>query len=41
LADKVSAWFVPAVILIALLAFVAWSLIGPEPAFNHALLAVV
>ncbi|HEX2237488.1 MAG TPA: copper-translocating P-type ATPase, partial [Gammaproteobacteria bacterium] len=41
LADKVSAWFVPAVILIALLAFVAWSLIGPEPAFKFALLAAV
>ena len=41
LADKVSAWFVPGVILVALLAFAAWALIGPEPAMSHALVNAV
>ncbi len=41
LADTVSGWFVPAVILIAALAFVAWSLLGPEPRMAHGLLAAV
>jgi Cu+-exporting ATPase len=41
LADKVSAWFVPAVLLTALLAFVVWAGMGPAPAFNFALLAAV
>jgi Cu+-exporting ATPase len=41
LADRVAAWFVPAVILTAALAFLAWLLLGPEPAFAHALVAAV
>jgi Cu+-exporting ATPase len=41
LADQVSAWFVPAVILIAIAAFAAWSLWGPEPRFAHGLVAAV
>jgi Cu+-exporting ATPase len=41
LADKVSAWFVPAVIFVALLAFAIWSLIGPEPAMVFGLVAAV
>jgi Cu+-exporting ATPase len=41
LADVVSAWFVPAVILIALLAFTAWLLFGPAPAFSYAVIAAV
>ncbi len=41
LADVVSSWFVPAVILIALLAFAAWSLWGPAPAMGYALIAAV
>ena len=41
LADVVSAWFVPAVILVAVLAFVAWMLFGPAPAFSYALIAAV
>jgi Cu+-exporting ATPase len=41
LADQVSAWFVPAVILIAVLSFVAWMIWGPEPAFSFALVAAV
>ena len=41
LADLVSAWFVPAVILVAILAFVAWMVWGPAPAFSYALIAAV
>ncbi len=41
LADQVSGWFVPAVILIALAAFAAWSVYGPEPRFAFGLVAAV
>jgi Cu+-exporting ATPase len=41
LADQVSGWFVPAVILVAVLAFVAWSIWGPEPRFSFGLIAAV
>jgi P-type Cu+ transporter len=41
LADVVSAWFVPAVIVVAIVAFVAWMLWGPPPAFAYALVAAV
>ena len=41
LADQVSAWFVPAVIGAALLAFVVWSIWGPEPRFTYGLIAAV
>ncbi|RVK75504.1 copper-translocating P-type ATPase [Sinorhizobium meliloti] len=41
LADEVSGWFVPAVILIAIVAFVAWMWLGPEPRFTHGLVAAV
>jgi Cu+-exporting ATPase len=41
LADQVSAWFVPAVVLIALAAFAAWAIFGPQPRFAYALLAAV
>jgi Cu+-exporting ATPase len=41
LADRVSAWFVPAVIVIAALAFVAWSIWGPPPAMGFALINAV
>src|SRR5207245_6851607 len=37
LADKVAAYFVPAVIATAVLAFLGWMLFGPEPRFAHAL----
>ena len=40
-ADRVAAWFVPAVVAAALLAFVTWSVLGPEPRFVHALIAAV
>ena len=41
LADLVASYFVPAVILFSLAAFVVWSLIGPEPRLTHALIAAV
>ena len=41
LADIVSAWFVPAVILIAVAAFFAWMIWGPPPALAYALVAAV
>jgi len=40
-ADRVSAWFVPAVVIAAALAFAAWTFWGPEPRFAHALLSAV
>jgi Cu+-exporting ATPase len=41
LADRVAGWFVPAVIAVALLAFAAWALFGPEPRFSYGLVAAV
>jgi Cu+-exporting ATPase len=41
LADTVSAWFVPTVILIAVLTFVTWAMWGPEPRLAHALVNAV
>jgi Cu+-exporting ATPase len=41
LADVVAGYFVPAVVLIAIATFVAWSLIGPEPRMAHALVNAV
>ncbi|MGE3689755.1 MAG: heavy metal translocating P-type ATPase [Novosphingobium sp.] len=41
LADTVSAWFVPAVIAVAALAFIVWSLAGPPPAMGYGLIAAV
>ncbi len=40
-ADRVAGWFVPAVVVVAALAFVAWAAIGPEPRWTHALIAAV
>jgi Cu+-exporting ATPase len=40
-ADRVAAWFVPAVIAIAVLTFILWSLFGPEPRLAHALVNAV
>ncbi len=40
-ADVVSAWFVPAVIGAAVLAFAGWAAFGPEPRFAYALVAAV
>jgi Cu+-exporting ATPase len=41
LADQVSAWFVPTVIAVAVLAFAAWAAFGPEPRFAYGLVAAV
>ncbi len=41
LADRVAAWFVPAVVLIAAITFVAWMFLGPEPRLAHALVNAV
>ncbi len=40
-ADRVAGWFVPAVVAVAVLAFVVWAVVGPEPRFTHALIAAV
>ena len=41
LADKVSGWFVPSVIAVALIAFGVWAYFGPEPAMSYGLIAAV
>ena len=41
LADRVAAWFVPAVVAIAVLAFFVWLLVGPAPALPYAIVAAV
>ena len=41
MADQVSAWFVPAVIAVAILAGMVWATVGPEPRFAYALVAAV
>jgi len=41
LADQVSAWFVPAVVVIAVLAAFAWAVWGPEPRAAYAIVAAV
>ena len=37
LADQVSSWFVPAVVMVSILTFIVWALVGPEPRISHAL----
>lgn len=41
LVDEVTAWFVPAVIGIAVATFFVWLIFGPEPAYTHGLVAAV
>ncbi|CEG58953.1 copper-transporting P-type ATPase [Legionella fallonii] len=41
LADKVAGWFVPVVLLIALLSFIAWAIYGPQPSLSYGLIAAV
>jgi Cu+-exporting ATPase len=40
-ADRIAAWFVPAVFAVAILAFIGWSLWGPDPKLAHALVSAV
>lgn len=41
LADQVSGWFVPAVIAVAILAFIVWAMVGPTPGLANGLVAAV
>jgi P-type Cu+ transporter len=41
LADLVAAWFVPLVVLVAILTFIVWAILGPEPRFVYALVNAV
>ncbi len=41
LADRIASWFVPTVVMIALIAFAAWLAFGPAPVFSYALIAAV
>jgi Cu+-exporting ATPase len=41
LADTVSGWFVPLVVLVAVVTFGVWALVGPEPRLAHALVNAV
>ena len=41
MADQVAGWFVPVVIVVAALTFIAWLVWGPAPAFSYALIAAV
>ena len=39
--DKITAWFVPVILLCAVLTFFIWVVLGPEPRFTHALVSAV
>jgi Cu+-exporting ATPase len=41
LADRISAWFVPAVVAVAIVAFVVWLFAGPSPSFAYAVIVAV
>lgn len=41
LADKISAWFVPIVVLIATITFIVWAVFGPDPAYVYALVNAI
>ena len=41
MADQIAGWFVPAVLVVAAIAFVAWGIWGPEPRLAHGLVAAV
>ncbi|TGQ06630.1 heavy metal translocating P-type ATPase [Mesorhizobium sp. M2E.F.Ca.ET.219.01.1.1] len=41
LADRVSFYFVPAVVLVAIIAFIAWALFGPQPSLIFAIVSAV
>lgn len=41
LADKVSAYFVPIVVLVSIITFIIWAIWGPEPAYGYAIINAV
>jgi Cu+-exporting ATPase len=41
LADTVSGWFVPLVVIVAIITFIVWALVGPEPRFAYALVNAI
>ena len=41
LADIVAAWFVPMVVVVAIVTFIVWALVGPEPRFAYALVNAI
>ena len=41
LADRTAAWFVPAVVAVAVVAFLVWAIVGPDPRLAHALVSAV
>jgi Cu+-exporting ATPase len=41
LADQVSGWFVPSVVAVSLIAFLAWNLFGPAPPLGHAIVNAI
>lgn len=41
LADKISGWFVPIVVLISIITFIVWVIFGPEPAYVYALVNAI
>ena len=41
LADSIAAWFVPGVVAISVVAFLAWMAVGPQPRLAYAIVAAV
>ena len=41
LVDRITLWFVPAVMAVAVLTFIVWAIVGPQPVFANALVAAV
>lgn len=41
LADKISSWFVPIVVLVSIITFIVWAIFGPEPAYVYALVNAI